>query len=84
MAMISYSSTYYQMMIRGADWTSTYGSQGGFVSTSVAIDFAWANFAGLRYNNWLDGHIGYVATYPSLYSALEFNSIWDRTQKRYV
>jgi hypothetical protein len=84
MVMMSYSSTYFNMCLRGSNWTSTYGSQGGFVSTSVSTSGSWSCFAGLRYNNWLDGHIGYVATYSSLYSGLEFNSIWDRTQKRYV
>jgi hypothetical protein len=84
MVMISYSSSYYNFIIQGSNWASSYSSQGGFVSTSVAIDFAWANFAGLRYNNWLDGHIGYVATYPFLFGGLEYNTIFERTQKRYL
>ncbi len=84
LAMISYSSTYYHMYLRGADWNATFGTNGGFVSTSVSTSASWSCFAGLRYNNWIDGHIGYVATYSSLLNGSDYNSIWDRTQKRYV
>jgi hypothetical protein len=79
------SSNLMSLYLKSANGAVTNGTQGFFPSSSVAIDFAWANFVGLRYNNWLDGNFGYVYTYPSYFnSGFEFNTIWDRTQKRYI
>ena len=50
---------------------------------SVSTDASWSCFAGLRYNNWLSGNLGYVACYSSAltsYNLADFNSM---TRTRY-
>jgi hypothetical protein len=83
---LSYSSgDFHSLYLQSADGTVVYGSQGYFPSSSVTTSADWSAFAGLRYNNWLDGSLGYVYTFSTYFnSALEFGTIWDRTQKRYV
>lgn len=52
-------------------------------STSVATSASWSCFAGLRYNNWLDGNIGYIATYPNNPGSQAFFDINYYTRARY-
>ena len=82
----SYSSSdSMSMYLRDVNSGVNIGTAGYFASSSITTDAGWAAFAGLRYNNWLDGSIGYAYTYPSYFnSGYEFNSIWDRTRKRYL
>jgi len=52
-------------------------------SVSVTTDASWGVFAGLRYNQWLTGNLGYVACYSSaltVYDLYDFNSM---TRTRY-
>jgi hypothetical protein len=53
------------------------------LTTSVTTDAGWACFAGLRYNNWLDGNIGYVATYPIYVYPSDIAIINSKTRLRY-
>lgn len=52
-------------------------------STSVAVNGSWSCFAGLRYNNWLDGNIGYIATYPNNIGSQAFYDINYYLRARY-
>jgi hypothetical protein len=52
-------------------------------STSVSTSASWSCFAGLRYNNWLDGNIGYIATYPNNPGSQAFFDINYYTRGRY-
>jgi hypothetical protein len=52
-------------------------------SYSVATDASWGVFAGLRYNNWLDGNIGYVACYPSNIGSQAYSDLNVNTRLRY-
>jgi hypothetical protein len=84
--MVSYSSSNLAFMsLRSANDLVFNNQLGFFSSSSVSIDFAWSNFAGLRYNNWLDGNIGYVATYPTYFGSTPiFNDMYERMKKRYI
>jgi hypothetical protein len=56
-----------------------------FIGTlpSVTTDASWGCFAGLRYNNWLNGNIGYVATYPAYVFPSDISIINTNTRLRY-
>lgn len=85
MVMIGYGSDgTYVNYIKQANAGLFQGSTGSFVSTSVTTSPGWACFAGLRYNNWLDGNIGYVACYGSKLSGINFEDIFWRTRDRYI
>jgi hypothetical protein len=59
--------------------------QAGGVSTdNIATDSAWSCFQGLRYNNWLDGSIGYTAIYDYPLSTLDVFKIEQATRLRYI
>jgi hypothetical protein len=52
-------------------------------SYSVATSASWGCFAGLRYNNWLDGTIGYVACYSSNLGSQAYSDLSVNTRLRY-
>lgn len=61
------------LFVDGTEYATT-------VSTSVSVttDASWGVFAGLRYNQWLTGQLGYVACYSSVlntYSLYDLNSM---------
>ena len=53
------------------------------LTTSVTTDASWGVFAGLRYNDWLNGNIGYVATYPAYIYPSTIATINTNTRLRY-
>lgn len=67
------------LYIDGAAYSITLST----LSTSVTTDSSWGCFAGLRYNNWLDGNIGYIACYPNYYGSSVLNTINANTRLRY-
>ena len=52
-------------------------------STSLSTDGSWGAFAGLRYNHWLNGQLGYVAIYGSDIDTTGLNDIYAKTKARY-
>jgi hypothetical protein len=52
-------------------------------TSSVTTDASWGVFAGLRYNNWLDGNIGYVACYPTNIGSQALSDLYTNTRLRY-
>ena len=66
------------LFVDGTEYATTVST-----SVSVSTDASWGVFAGLRYNQWLTGQIGYVACYSSVlntYALYDFNSM---TRQRY-
>lgn len=59
-----------------------YGSTSGG-SSSLSTSTSWSAFIGLRYNNWLDGNIGYTAIYTSALTNAQLDEIYEFTRKRY-
>lgn len=54
------STAVLELYVDGVKYSSSLST-----SVSVATSGGWACFAGLRYNMWLDGQLGYVACYSS-------------------
>lgn len=52
-------------------------------SVSVTTSASWSCFAGLRYNNWLTGNLGYVACYDSALNTYALYDINQITRLRY-
>jgi len=67
------------LYINGVRYSLTYSP----LTTSVTTDASWGVFAGLRYNNWLNGNIGYVATYPAYVYPSDIDIINTNTRQRY-
>jgi hypothetical protein len=67
------------LYINGVRYSLTYSP----LTTSVTTDASWGVFAGLRYNNWLNGNIGYVATYPIYVYPSDIDIINTNTRQRY-
>jgi hypothetical protein len=65
--------------IDGVRYNITYSP----ITTSVTTSASWSCFAGLRYNNWLEGNIGYIATYPAYIYYTDIDSINANTRLRY-
>jgi hypothetical protein len=67
------------LYIDGIQYSSTVTTS----TISVTTDASWGVFAGLRYNNWLNGNIGYVATYPIYTYSSVIATINANTRLRY-
>jgi hypothetical protein len=52
-------------------------------TNSVTSDASWGAFIGLRYNNWLDGKVGYVSIYNSDIGSTGTSAIYEATRIRY-
>lgn len=52
-------------------------------SVSVTTDPSWGVFAGLRYNQWLTGQLGYVACYSSALNTYALYDINQMSRTRY-
>jgi hypothetical protein len=63
------------------DGTRYYQSIGD--TNSVTSDASWGAFAGLRYNNWLDGVLGYISIYNSDIGSTGTSAIYEATRIRY-
>jgi hypothetical protein len=50
---------------------------------SLATDASWGAFLGLRYNNWLNGRIGYYAIYGSPLLSAWVDTVYESTRIRY-
>ena len=59
-----------------------YGNTTG-TSTSLATDASWSAFLGLRYNNWQNGPVGYMAIYGSDIGTTAVDTIYASTRIRY-
>jgi hypothetical protein len=62
---------------------SRYGSTSGGVS-SLSTDASWGAFIGLRYNNWLNGNVGYTSIYTSALTNAQLDEIYEFTRYRYA
>jgi hypothetical protein len=80
MAVVIYSSSSMQLAlyVDGTAYTITTAN-----SYSVTTSGSWSCFAGLRYNNWLDGNIGYVACYSSNIGSQAYSDLSVNTRQRY-
>ena len=79
-AVVIYASGSMQLAlyVNGTGYTITTAN-----SYSVATSASWGCFAGLRYNNWLDGNIGYVACYSSNLGSQAYSDLSVNTRLRY-
>ena len=50
---------------------------------SLATDASWSAFLGLRYNNWQNGPVGYMAIYGSSLTTTVLDTIYAATRIRY-
>jgi hypothetical protein len=80
MAALSYngSTARLSLFVDGTEYSSSVNT-----SVSVTTSASWGCFAGLRYNMWLSGELGYVACYSSslnTYALYDINAI---TRLRY-
>lgn len=66
------------LFVDGTEYAAT-------VSTNVSVttSASWSCFAGLRYNQWLTGNLGYVATYGSALNTYALYDINQITRLRY-
>jgi hypothetical protein len=63
----------------GSRYSSTSGG-----SSSLSTSGSFSAFIGLRYNNWLNGNIGYTAIYDSSLSDAQIDEIYEFTRYRYA
>ena len=56
----------------------------GSNSYSIATESSWGCFQGLRYNDWLNGSMGYTAIYDYALTASDIRKIQGATRLRYV
>jgi hypothetical protein len=66
------------LFVDGTQYTNVFTT-----SVSVSTDANWGCFAGLRYNQWLEGELGLVATYPIWFNNIPMNDFNYRTRIRY-
>lgn len=66
------------LFVDGTQYTNVFTT-----SASVTTDANWGCFAGLRYNQWLSGNLGYVATYSELLNNIPMIDINYNTRIRY-
>ena len=52
-------------------------------SYSLSTDASWSAFLGLRYNNWQNGPVGYMAIYGSSLTTTVLDTIYAATRIRY-
>jgi hypothetical protein len=86
------ANTYY-FVIAGYDGTTQYASifanDGNRYDTSIPSSFSlkaesnWGAFLGLRFNNWLNGNVGFVQIYPSWIGYDNINNLYNNTKGRY-
>ena len=78
MAGFDGNTMYLSIYANGVRYDST-------LANSVGLDVSplWGAFIGLRYNNWLNGNIGYAAIYDQYVGYSAFDTVYNATKSRY-
>ena len=93
LSLLNYTANKWMFALCGYDGTNLYlgiyDAGGNYITSqsasnaSLATSASWSAFMGLRYNNWLNGEIGYAAIYTEWTGYQEFLNIYNSTKGNY-
>ncbi len=89
----TFSANTYYLAIAGYDgstqYLSIYADDGNRYDSTIGSSYSlkaeanWGAFLGLRYNNWLNGNVGFMQVYPSWIGYNNINNLYNYTKGRY-